>query len=80
MLVPGHISTRDAHARITAIEQSIEALFPEYSVQITTHIEPARHEYAHPKGHGALGDPLVTSPTETPGPSGEDSDAPPQSS
>ena len=59
MLVPGNLSTADAHACVTEIENSIEALFSNYTVHVTTHIEPGEHDKDHPKGHPGLPDPYA---------------------
>ncbi len=60
MLVPGNLSTAAAHARVTEIENEIEALFPDYTVHVTTHIEPDEHDAHHPGGHPTLPDPYAT--------------------
>lgn len=64
MLVPGAQSTADAHHAVTEIEDSIEELFPDFCVHVTTHIEPAEHENAHPNGHAKLSDPYANGPKE----------------
>jgi cation diffusion facilitator family transporter len=51
LLVPGELSTLEAHARATAIEQAMQRAFPELRLNVTTHIEPRDHARAHPGGH-----------------------------
>jgi divalent metal cation (Fe/Co/Zn/Cd) transporter len=58
MLLPGAKTIQDGHANVTRIEDDIRALFPTYSVYITTHIEPDAHDEAHPGGHGGRADPI----------------------
>jgi cation diffusion facilitator family transporter len=58
LLVPGELSTLEAHERVTRAEQSVRELFPENKVHITSHIEPADHTAAHPRGHPGVSDPL----------------------
>jgi len=59
MLVPGNMTTANAHLVVTEIENAIQALFPQYTVHVTTHIEPDEHEEHHPDGHPALIDPYA---------------------
>lgn len=58
LLVPGELTTVDAHARASRVEGLLRALFPHDHVRITSHVEPAEHEEAHPGGHGGPADPL----------------------
>lgn len=58
MLVPGDLTTSDAHEKVTAVERRIETLFPDYAVHVTSHIEPMAHRRAHPEGHPQLHDPF----------------------
>lgn len=58
MLVRGDLTTRASHERVTQVEHALQALFPEERVRISTHIEPADHEAAHPDGHPDVRDPL----------------------
>ncbi len=60
MLVPGSLSTTDAHHAVTEVESSIQSLFKKYAVHVTTHIEPKEHDEAHPEGHPGLHDPYAT--------------------
>lgn len=57
LLVPGDESVHAAHERVTAVEQAIRGRFGGRPVHITSHIEPAEHERAHPGGH-RVADPL----------------------
>ncbi|HRK36314.1 MAG TPA: cation transporter dimerization domain-containing protein, partial [Candidatus Hydrogenedentes bacterium] len=59
MLVPGNMTTANAHLVVTEIENAIQALFPQFTVHVTTHIEPDEHEEHHPDGHPALIDPYA---------------------
>lgn len=58
LLVPGELTTLDAHARVSKVEDAIRQLFPDFKVRVTTHVEPADHERAHPGGHQDLDEPL----------------------
>lgn len=58
MLLPGNLTTSDAHERATAVEEAIRSRFKGRKVHLTSHIEPDEHERAHPGGHGGLPDPL----------------------
>lgn len=58
VLVPGEVPMSDAHARVTRLETAVRASFPRDKVQITSHIEPADHEAAHPGGHDTPTEPL----------------------
>jgi cation diffusion facilitator family transporter len=58
LLVPGDLPTVDAHARASRVEASLRSLFPHEYVRITSHVEPAEHEKAHPGGHTGPADPL----------------------
>ena len=58
VLVPGDHAITDAHVRVTELEESIRRLFPNDRVNVTSHIEPADHEAAHPGGHEGVSDPL----------------------
>ncbi len=58
VLVPGQLSLHNAHEQVTRVEDALRALFPADRVHITSHIEPADHEAAHPGGHEEIVDPL----------------------
>ncbi len=63
LLMPGRMQVCHAHHVATDIENAIQAIFPAYQVYITSHIEPATHDRAHPDGHAGLHDPY-DEPTE----------------
>jgi cation diffusion facilitator family transporter len=54
MLMPGTLPVSDAHTAVTRVEKSIQELFPQFQVHVTTHIEPSAHASAHPEGHGGM--------------------------
>ena len=56
-LLPDIMENAEAHRRATLVERDIQELFTDYSVQITTHIEPVSHERAHPAGHEGINSP-----------------------
>ena len=58
LLVPGDLTTTDAHSAVTRVEEAIQSKFPPGKTHITSHIEPSDHEKAHPGGHADLRDPL----------------------
>ncbi len=58
LLLPGELSMAAAHARVTQVEESLPRLFPNERVHVTSHIEPAEHDAAHPDRHGDVSDPL----------------------
>ncbi len=60
VLLPGALPLKQAHLRVTSVEDRMRALFPEFQVHVTSHIEPERHARAHPTGHGNAPDPLVS--------------------
>ena len=62
MLVPNELSVTEAHERVTRVEEAISSSYDGRKMWITTHIEPADHALAHPKGHPGLGDPLKQQP------------------
>lgn len=52
LLLPGSTTLHDTHARATAVERRVEALFPSHTVHVTSHLEPAHgHDEHHPGGH-----------------------------
>ncbi len=63
--VPDHLTIVQAHDRATQIESTIRNLFAPKPVEVTTHVEPADHESAHPTGHEPPDDAL---PSHKPGP------------
>jgi len=58
LMFPGEMSIRDAHARSHEVEDRVDALFPDDDVHVTAHLEPQRHDDAHPEGHREPADPL----------------------
>jgi len=58
LMFPGDMSIREAHARSHEVEDRVDALFPEDDVYVTAHLEPRRHDDAHPEGHREPADPL----------------------
>lgn len=71
LLLPTETTTGKAHAQITTIENDMRGLFPDHKTHITTHVEPAEHQTAHPEGHKGPEDPYPPSATYT-------SDRPPE--
>jgi cation diffusion facilitator family transporter len=53
VLLPGDWTAEHAHAHVTRMEQAIRDAFDEFSVYVTSHVEPLRHGAAHPEGHRA---------------------------
>ncbi len=60
MLLAGDMTTQEAHERVTQVEERMRQCCPGYEVHITTHIEPASHDTAHPEGHNGMNDPFAT--------------------
>ncbi len=58
LMFPGGMSIREAHARSHEVEDRVDALFPDDDVYVTAHLEPRRHDDAHPEGHYEPADPL----------------------
>jgi cation diffusion facilitator family transporter len=58
LMFPGDMSIREAHARSHEVEDRVDALFPDDEVHVTAHLEPRRHDDAHPEGHREPADPL----------------------
>ncbi len=54
LLMPDQLSLRVAHARASAVEALMAACFPENAVEVTSHLEPADHDSAHPHGHAPV--------------------------
>ena len=59
VLIPGELPMNTAHVRVTSVEEALRELFPQDRMHITSHLEPADHEAAHPGGHADAGDPLA---------------------
>ena len=58
MLLPDDMRNAVAHEHVTTVERRIQDLFGEYTVHVTSHIEPASHDAAHPEGHSTLESPF----------------------
>jgi len=58
LLFPGDMPIHDAHARSHRVEDRIDALFPDDEVYVTAHLEPRRHDEAHPDEHREPTDPF----------------------
>lgn len=58
LMFPGEMSIREAHARSHEVEERVDALFPDEAVYVTAHLEPRRHDDAHPEDHREPVDPL----------------------
>ena len=54
VLLPDEMANAEAHRRVTEVEKSMKDHFPDYVVHITTHVEPASHDRAHPEGHEGM--------------------------
>ncbi len=58
LLFPPPLSVTEAHARASAVEADLRALFPEADVLVTSHLEPVTHEHHREETehrHDALG-------------------------
>jgi len=58
LMFPGDMTIEEAHARSHTVEDRVDALFPDDDVHVTAHLEPRRHDDAHPEGHREPADPL----------------------
>jgi cation diffusion facilitator family transporter len=58
LMFPGDMPIHEAHARSHRVEDRVDALFPDDDVYVTAHLEPRRHEEAHPDEHREPTDPL----------------------
>lgn len=58
LMFPGSMTIEEAHARSHEVEDRVDALFPDDEVHVTAHLEPRRHDDAHPEGHREPADPL----------------------
>jgi cation diffusion facilitator family transporter len=54
VILPDAISNLDAHDVATKLEQKVYGQFPDFFVQMTTHVEPKSHDLVHPHGHEDL--------------------------
>lgn len=60
IMLPKDVTIKEAHDRVTVLESRIRECFPDFTVHVTTHMEPFPHDKtAHPGGHKGLGDPLA---------------------
>jgi cation diffusion facilitator family transporter len=59
-LLPDDMPNLEAHKRATQVEETVRNLFPKYTVNMTTHVEPVTHEKAHPEGHESLAAPFAS--------------------
>ena len=59
LLVAGNLPITEAHARATAVENAVRSRFADRAVHVSSHIEPAEHDLAHPGGHADQPDPLA---------------------
>lgn len=57
LLFPEDLSITEAHDRSHLVEDRVAERFPD-DVFVTAHLEPDRHEEAHPEGHAEPADPL----------------------
>jgi len=58
LMFPGDMPIHEAHARSHEVEDRVNALFPDEDVHVTAHLEPRRHDEAHPDEHREPADPL----------------------
>lgn len=58
LMFPGDMPIDEAHARSHQVEDQVDALFPDEEVYVTAHLEPRRHEEAHPDEHREPMDPF----------------------
>jgi cation diffusion facilitator family transporter len=58
LMLPGERTLDEVHAQAHAVEAAIHARFPGQRVYVTAHLEPERHEAAHPEGYQEPNDPL----------------------
>jgi cation diffusion facilitator family transporter len=58
LMFPGDMPIHEAHARSHEVEDRVDALFSDEEVFVTAHLEPRRHDEAHPDEHREPTDPL----------------------
>lgn len=51
VLVDGRIPVTEAHAAVTRFELALDRTMSGHRLHISSHIEPAEHNHAHPDGH-----------------------------
>jgi cation diffusion facilitator family transporter len=59
LLFPEDLTITEAHERSHAVEDRIASMYPKDEVFVTAHLEPDRHDEAHPAGHAEPVDPLA---------------------
>lgn len=60
LLLPDDMPNLEAHKRATSVEEAARNVFPDYTVNMTTHVEPITHDQAHPAGHEVLTAPFAS--------------------
>lgn len=63
LMFPGDMTIHEAHARSHEVEARVDTLFPDDEVHVTAHLEPRRHDEAHPADHHEPVDPLHDAPS-----------------
>ena len=58
LMFPGEMTIHEAHGHSHDVEDRVDALFPDDDVHVTAHLEPMRHDEAHPEHHSEPVDPL----------------------
>jgi cation diffusion facilitator family transporter len=58
LMFPGDMTIHEAHDHSHRVEDQVDALFPHDDVHVTAHLEPRRHDEAHPENHYEPPDPL----------------------
>ncbi|WP_245846019.1 cation diffusion facilitator family transporter [Longibacter salinarum] len=58
LMFPGDMTIHDAHDRSHRVEDEVDRLFPDDDVHVTAHLEPRKHDAAHPDHHYEPADPL----------------------
>ena len=58
LMFPGKMTIDAAHEASHRVEDEIDELFPAHDVHVTAHMEPVRHDDAHPDHHFEPADPL----------------------
>ena len=53
VLVDGSIPVTQAHDAVTRFEKELDRSMSSHRLRISSHIEPAEHNRAHPEGHQA---------------------------
>ena len=58
LMFPGHMTIDVAHDRSHRVEDEVDRLFPDDDVHVTAHLEPKKHDAAHPDHHFEPAEPL----------------------